>query len=76
MNTYWWIRILTFSFALEITAWGQETAALSGQIVDQSQGGIAMADVALTHLTRGGQRSTTTTGLGYYTFATLEPGEY
>ena len=76
MNTYWWIRILTFSFALEITAWGQETAALSGQIVDQSQSGIALADVALTHLTRGGQRSTTTTGLGYYTFATLEPGEY
>jgi len=59
-----------------LIVYSQQSAALSGQIVDPSKALVIGATVTLTDLQRGAKRTTLTNESGTYVFDPLEPGEY
>lgn len=61
---------------LNPSAFSQQSAALSGQVVDPSKALVVGATVTLTDLWRGAKRTTVSNDSGGYVFDPLEPGEY
>jgi hypothetical protein len=57
-------------------AFGQETAALSGQVVDPSQAAVSGAAIILQDFRRGIERSASTIDNGTYYFDSIDPGTY
>jgi len=66
--------LLTLLFA--ITALGQTSASISGEVQDASGGAVPGARVVIAEPTRSQQFETTTSGEGTFTFPTLQPGTY
>ncbi|MBA3438338.1 MAG: TonB-dependent receptor [Pyrinomonadaceae bacterium] len=66
--------LLTLLFA--ITAFGQTSASISGEVQDASGGAVPGARVVIAEPTRSQQFETTTSGEGTFTFPTLQPGTY
>ena len=60
------------------SAWGQATSdgTISGLVTDQQNASIAGAEVRLADPTTNTSRTTTTNGVGRYTFINVEPGVY
>ncbi len=54
----------------------QETAAISGTVIDPSGGLIVSVELNLKNLDTQATRETTTNSSGYYTFLQLTPGSY
>lgn len=55
---------------------GTVQAQLNGSIVDQSGGAVAKAVVNLREVDTNSQYSTTSSGVGYYIFTNVRPGNY
>ena len=54
----------------------QETAAISGTVIDPSGGVVVSVELNLKNLDTQATRETTTNSSGYYTFLQLTPGSY
>lgn len=67
------VGVLTIVFGAHLFA---QTAEISGRILDASKAAISGAKVTLTRADTGFQRSTLSTGEGYYRFPLLAPGKY
>jgi outer membrane receptor protein involved in Fe transport len=64
-----------FTTILAAGLYGQ-TAEISGRILDPSRSAVSETKVTLTRTDTGLQRSTVSTGEGYYRFPLLAPGSY
>ena len=60
----------------QVVVLAQESAALSGEVIDPSQAAVVGANVTLTDLQRGVRRVRATNETGSYLFEPLEPGVY
>lgn len=69
-------RILALSLFLAFASLAQETAVLTGQVVDPDGASVPAASVTLTNLQRGWQRMATVTDTGAFLFDLIEPGDY
>jgi len=67
------VGVLTIVFGAHLFA---QTAEISGRILDASKAAISGAKVTLTRADTGFQRSTLSTGEGYYRFPLLSSGTY
>ena len=70
------LLVIFASLALGVSAWGQATTSLRGQITDPSGAAIPGAKVTITNIATNVPRQTTTTSTGLYTFAAVQPGTY
>ena len=61
---------------LGAAAYGQESASLSGGVIDSALGLVAEAKVTLSDLKRDARFQTVTNNNGIYVFEGLQPGEF
>lgn len=80
LKARFWVRSLVFLQLLALSTayvWSQGLfATLTGVVTDPSGADIVNAKVTLTDASSGSQRTTTTDGQGYYTFASVPVGRY
>src|SRR5438876_2622453 len=69
-RAFWLSVVLTLS----LTAFGQDTASITGTVTDQSGAAVANAQVTVSSLDRGINRTTTTNESGDYLVAALPIG--
>lgn len=67
--------ILVFFFLPAVTS-GQGTATISGTVSDPSGAVVPGARVTVANIATGAERTASTDELGYYSIASLPPGEY
>jgi hypothetical protein len=66
-----WLGVV---LSLSLTAWGQDSASITGTVTDQSGAAVPNAQVAVSSLDRGINRPTTTNTTGDYLVAGLPSG--
>src|SRR5690242_10230815 len=67
----WWLSVV---LTLSVTAFGQDTASITGTVTDPSGAAVANAQVTVSSLDRGINRTTTTNESGDYLVAALPIG--
>jgi hypothetical protein len=75
-NYFVLIFILAFAFPIKISAQGETTSAIVGQVTDATAAAISGATVTVTNRENGLQRSLKTDGQCRFDFPQLKPGTY
>ena len=71
-----WMLLVILFFGWADSSAAQNTASLSGSVLDPAGRAIAGAKLTLTSSTTGAERDTTSDEAGRYTFVSLAPGTY
>src|SRR3981189_510890 len=71
-----WMLLVILILGWATTASAQNTASLSGTVVDPQGMAVRGAKVTLTSTTTGAERTTTVDDNGHYSFLSLAPGTY
>ncbi len=75
-KTFSGLFVFLAALAFSLSAWGQATTSLRGQVTDPSGAAIPGAKVTITNTATNLTRQTVTTSAGVYTFAAVLPGTY
>jgi hypothetical protein len=71
-----WLGMLTLLLVIPLGAWGQNTASISGTVMDKSGAAVAGAQVALNSSGGNLTRNSITNDTGAYAFTALPSGTY
>jgi len=70
----WIVALLILTLCAAV--WAQDTASITGTVIDSSGAAIANAEVTVNNAAQGISRQVTANGSGEYLFAGLPPGSY
>jgi len=72
----WWLKLLALSWAISARALAQDTASITGTVMDPSGASIPDAQITIENREHGIHRMTSTNSAGEFLVSGLRPGPY